>query len=132
MGTNADVVKGIYDAFAKGDVPAVLGSFDPTIEWKEADGIRYADRNPYHGPQAVAEGVFQRIVSDVDQFTVVPESVIDGGDTVVVEGRYKGKLKATGTPLDAQFAHVWRLRGGKVVRFQQYTDTGQWARAAGA
>jgi ketosteroid isomerase-like protein len=131
MGVGADVVNGLYAAFAKGDVPGVLASFDPRIEWREAEGFRYADRNPYIGPQAVAEGVFQRIVSDVDQFTVVPENVIDANDTVVVEGRYKGTMKSTGTPVDAQFVHVWRLRQGKIIRFQQYTDTAQWARAAG-
>ncbi len=132
MGTNLDVVKGLYDAFAKGDVPAVLGAFDPKIEWREAESFRYADRNPYLGPQAVAEGVFQRIVTEVEQFAAVPENFIDGGDTIVVEGRYKGQVKATGTPVNAQFVHVMHLRGGKVVRFQQYTDTAQWSKAFGA
>jgi ketosteroid isomerase-like protein len=40
-------------------------------------------------------------------------------------------MKKTGTPIDAQFAHVWHVRDGKVMRFQQYTDTRQWAQAAG-
>jgi ketosteroid isomerase-like protein len=132
MATNGDVVKNVYAAFEVGDVPAVLGAFDAQIQWREADGFLYADLNPYIGPQAVAVGVFQRIVTDVENFAVVPGNVVDGGDTVVVEGRYRGKMKATGTPVDAQFAHVWQFRGGKVVRFQQYTDTLQWARAAGA
>jgi ketosteroid isomerase-like protein len=132
MAGSRDVVKRIYDAFARGDVPAVLGSFDPNIEWKEAEGFLYADGNPYVGPQAVAEGVFQRLVAAVEQFTLVPGNFTEAGNTVLVEGRYKGTMKATGTRLDAQFAHVWQLRGGKVVRFQQYTDTAQWMRAAGA
>ena len=131
MGMSGDIVKHLYEAFAKGDVPAVLASFDPKVEWKEADSFLYADRNPYIGPNAVAEGVFQRIVSDVEQFTVVPQNIIDAGDTVVAEGRYKGRMKTTGTVVDAQFAHVWQLREGKIVRFQQYTDTLQWRRAAG-
>ncbi len=97
----------------------------------EAEGFLYADRNPYTGPQAVAEGVFQRLVTDVDGFAVAPQHFIEGADTVVVEGRYRGTMKATGVPVDAQFAHIWRLRDGKVVRFQQYTDTGQWLEAAG-
>ncbi len=130
MGKSGDIVKALYDAFAKGDVPAVLGAFDPQIQWREAENFLYADGNPYVGPQAVAEGVFQRIVSDVENFAVLPEHFVEGGDTVVVEGRYRGKMKATGTPVDAQFAHVWQLRDGKVVRFQQYTDTKQWAEAA--
>lgn len=129
MAQHSDIIKGLYDAFAKGDVPGVLGAFDARIEWREADNLRYADRNPYVGPQAVAEGVFQRLITDVDNFQVRPRRVIDGGDTVVVEGRYTGKVKATGADLDAQFAHVWTLRDGKIVQFQQYTDTQQWASA---
>jgi ketosteroid isomerase-like protein len=129
MAKNADTVKAIYDAFGKGDVPAVLGAFDPHIHWQEAESFLYADRNPYVGPQAVAEGVFQRIVSDLGNFAVVPQHYVEGGDAVVVEGRYKGTAKATGAPIDAQFVHVWELHDGKVVRFQQYTDTLQWARA---
>jgi len=132
MGKTGDIVRGLYEAFGKGDVPAVLGSFDPTIQWREAENFLYADGNPYVGPQAVADGVFQRIVSDVEDFAVVPEHFVESADTVVVEGRYKGKMKATGVPVDAQFAHVWELRNGKVVRFQQYTDTKQWGQAAGS
>ena len=132
MATNADIIRGLYEAFARGDVPTVLGLFDPQIEWNEADGVRYADRNPYRGPMAVAEGVFGRIISEVDHFAAIPSSFIDGGDSVVVQGRYKGKVKATGTMLDAQFAHVYTLRAGLIVRFQQYTDTAQWTEALGA
>jgi|SRR3990172_541685 hypothetical protein len=130
MGKNGDIVKALYDAFGKGDVPAVLGAFDPEIQWREAENFLYADGNPYAGPQAVAEGVFQRIVSDVENFAVLPERFVEGGDTVVAEGRYRGTMKTTGTPVDAQFAHIWQLRDGKVVRFQQYTDTKQWSEAA--
>jgi len=130
MGKNGDIVKAIYDAFGRGDVPAVLGAFDPEIQWKEAENFLYADGNPYVGPQAVAEGVFQRIVSEVDNFAVLPERFVEGGDTVVAEGRYRGTMKTTGTPVDAQFAHIWQLHDDKVVRFQQYTDTKQWSEAA--
>jgi hypothetical protein len=132
MDKNGDIVKALYDAFGRGDVPAVLGAFDPRIQWREAESFLYADGNPYEGPQAVAEGVFQRIVSDVESFAVLPERFIEAGDTIVAEGRYRGTLKRTGTLVDAQFAHVWQLRDGKVVRFQQYTDTKQWSDAAGA
>jgi ketosteroid isomerase-like protein len=131
MGKSADIVTELYSAFRKGDVPAVLGAFDPQIRWREAESFLYADGNPYVGPQAVAEGVFQCIGSDIENFAVVPENVVEAADTVVVEGRYHGTMKATGTPVDAQFAHVWQLRDGKVVRFQQYTDTKQWAEAVG-
>jgi ketosteroid isomerase-like protein len=127
--SNGDVIRGLYEAFGRGDVPEVLGTFDPAIEWREADNFLYAAGNPYIGPGAVAEGVFMRIVGDVDGFTVVPQRFTEGGDTVVVEGRYRGIMKATGIPVDAQFVHVWQIAGGKIAKFQQYTDTKQWADA---
>ena len=69
------------------------------------------------------------LVTQVDGFMVTPSNVIDGGDAVAVEGRYTGTVKATGARLDAQFVHVYGMRDGKIVRFQQYTDTAQWASA---
>ena len=42
-------------------------------------------------------------------------------------GRYRGTMKAGGATLDAPFCHVFRFHGGKIVTFQQYTDTARWA-----
>jgi len=75
----------------------------------------------------VGEGVFGRLVAAIDDFTAVPGTFIDGGNHVVVIGRYGGTTKAGGR-LDAPFCHVDAFRDGKVVSFQQYTDTAQWAR----
>ena len=130
--SNEQRVRSIYDAFARGDIPAVLGTFDSNIVWMEADSIDYADRNPYRGPNAILEGVFMRLGQDWNNFRVKIDQVVDDGDTVVTLGRYNASNKSTGIPLDAQFVHVWSLRDGKVIRFQQYTDTEQFARAAGA
>ena len=42
---------------------------------------------------------------------------------VLAENRYDGTGKVTGRRLNIQAAHVWELRDGKIVRFQQYVDT---------
>jgi hypothetical protein len=127
---NVQTIRAVYDAFARGDIPTVLAAFDPQIEWREADNFLYAAGNPYVGPQAVLEGVFLRLANDFDGFAAVAEQVLDAGDTVVACGRYRGTYKKTGTAVDAQFAHFFNLRDGKVARFQQYTDTAQFAEAA--
>jgi ketosteroid isomerase-like protein len=128
---NVAVVRSLYEAFGRGDVPSVLAAMDPGIVWNEAENFVYADRNPYVGPGAIVEGVFARLGGEWDSFRVGPQEFLDAGDAVVVTGRYTGRCKQTNQGMDAQFAHVWKLRGGKVVRFQQYTDTLQVARAAG-
>ena len=124
---NVAVVRGLYEAFGRGDVPAVLGQMDQGIEWNEAENFIYADRNPYVGPQAVLEGVFMRLGSEWEVFTVTPAEWLDAGDRIVVLGTYSGTHKATGRQVRAQFAHIWSVREGSVVRYQQYTDTKQFA-----
>ena len=126
---NVRVIRGLYEAFGRGDVPTVLGDLDQSIEWREAENFIYADRNPYIGPQAVLEGVFMRLGTEWDGFAVAPEDVLDAGDRVVVLGTYSGTYKATGRKVRAQMAHIWSLRDGKVMKFQQYTDTKQFAQA---
>lgn len=130
--SNVQVVKGIYDAFAIGNVGAVLASMSPEIVWNEAENFPYADGNPYVGPEAVANGVFARCGSEWNGFGVAVEELLDAGDTVVALGRYVGTYKATGRPQSTQFVHVWRIAGGKAVRFQQYADTLGVARVIGS
>ncbi len=129
---NTETVRGIYEAFAKGDVPAVLAMFDASIEWNEAENFLYADGNPYIGPNRVLEGVFMRLGSEWENFSASPEEILDAGDTIVALGRYAGRFRKNGQDVNAQFVHVWRLRDGKVTRFQQYTDTAQFAQAVGS
>ena len=119
--SNLDAVKKVYDAFAKGDIPTVLGSLSADIDWTEAEGFPYA--GTYHGPRAVLEGVFMRLGSEWEGFAAVPHEFIDGGDTVVSLGKYSGTYKRTGKRFQADFAHVWKMRDGKAIRFVQYVDT---------
>ena len=128
---NLELIRGLYAAFDAGDIPGVLGRMAPDMVWNEAENFPYADGNPYRGHEAILGGVFARLGGEWDGFAPVPEEFLDAGDTIVALGRYRGTCKATGRPLDAQMAHVWRVAGGKVKSFQQYTDTLQAARVMG-
>ena len=123
-----ETIKAAYAAFGRNDPSVLFAAMDPAIKWNEAEGYPLADRNPYIGPQAVGEGVFARVLATIDNFTVAPSTFIDGGDHVVVLGRYGGTTKAGGAELDSPFCHVYRFQGDKAVMFQQYTDTAQWTR----
>jgi uncharacterized protein len=129
---NVAAVKGIYQAVATGDAPAVLAALSPDIEWNEAENFPYADGNPYHGPDAVMNGVFARLGSDWDGFAVEPREFLEAGDTVVMTGRYTGTCKATGRPMNPWVAHFWTFEDGKAVQFQQLVDTLAVARAVGS
>ena len=121
MGVNSEIIRGLYTAFANGDVPGVLGALDKDIQWTEAEGFPYG--GTYVGPDAVLANVFAKLGSEWNGFSAVPHSFVAEGDTVVALGEYGGTYAATGRRFSAPFAHVWTLGDGKIVRFQQYTDT---------
>ena len=125
MAGHTDFIRSLYEAFGRGDAETVLGALHPEVEWNEAEGQPYASGNPYVGPQRVGEEVFGRIMGDFDDFQVNPQTYVAEGDHVVAMGRYTATRKGSGEPLDAQFAHHWRVEDGQVVAFQQYVDTGQ-------
>lgn len=123
MPSNVEVIRGAYDAFAAGDVGAVVAAMAPDIVWNEAESFPYADGNPYVGPDAVVEGVFARLATEWVDFRATPTQMLDAGDAVVALGRYTARHGESGRPLDIPFAHVWWLGSGRIRRFQQYTDT---------
>ena len=124
--SNVQIAKDIYAAFARGDVPAVLASFHPEIQWRQAEGHPYQpDGVAWVGPQVILEKLFMRIGSEWDSFAISIRSLHDAGEYVVMEGRYSGTYKPSGRSFDAQACHVLRCRDGKLVGFQQYLDTAQ-------
>ena len=131
MSANLELIRAVYAAFAAGDIAGVLSRLAHDVAWHEAENFPYSDRSPYLGHDEIVEGVFARLGSEWDGFAAVPYDYIEGGDAVVVLGRYRGAYKATGRPIDAQMAHVWRVEEGKVVSFRQYVDTLAVARATG-
>ena len=121
MAQNSDIIRGVYDAFAKGDIPAVLATLASDISWTEAQGGPYGGVSI--GPDQVLQNVFMKLGGEWDGFSAIPREFITQGNTVVVLGDYSASFKATGKNFNAPFAHVWKLQDGKAVSFQQYTDT---------
>jgi ketosteroid isomerase-like protein len=130
--SNLSVIDGLYKAFAAGDIPTVLGGMDANIVWNEAEGNVYADGNPYIGPDEVLNGVFARIGAEHEYFNLTDIKLHEMfNNQVLATLRYKAKLKKNGAEYNTQAAHLWTLKNGKVINFQQYVDTKQLADAFG-
>jgi ketosteroid isomerase-like protein len=123
MADNVKLIEGVYEGLARGDVQPLLDISDENIEWNEAEHFPYWRGGPFVGTQAVLEEVLGKLPQDFDGFTVARKRIVGCGDTVLSEVRYRATVKSNGKALDAQVAHVWDFRDGKLVRFQQYADT---------
>lgn len=120
------VVELFYNAMKAGDLGGALGLIDEHVVWTEAEHFVYADESPYTGRDSLVNGLFMRFATEWEGFAAVPEQIIGMGDTVAAFGRYHGTYRATGKTVNAQMVHVYKIADGKIVRFQQYTDTAQF------
>lgn len=127
--SNVEIVAAHYDAAARGDLPAMLADFDAAITWVEAAGFPLA--GTYTGPDEVRDLVFAAINAEWKGFGMHVDEFVDQGSTVIALGRYRGTHRRTGRVLDARTAHIWRIEAGKLVGFEQITDTLLVDRAGG-
>ena len=125
---NLPAVQRSYEAFSRGDLDGATAMMDDAIVWHQAQGLPHG--GIYEGLANVRANIFDPLDEQwwVD-FDAVPSEILTGDDHVVVIGRYTGRAKASGKPLDIPFAHVWKFRDGKAVRFHQFTDTRGWTDA---
>src|SRR5712692_10769454 len=117
---DVDTIRTAYEQFAEHDAAALLAKLDPRVEWVEGGGGD-SPAGRFIGPDAVASGVFAVIVANFDEYHVDPSEYIDQGSRVVVKGRFTGKNES-GAELDTGFEHIFDMRDGKVVRFENKPD----------
>ena len=114
--TNVEIVKRLYDAFARRDVPEVLSLFDPEIEISQSTELAYG--GTFKGIPGATE-FFTKMIQTISSTPVI-ERLIDSGDHIVAIGRTKGVVNGNGNSFDTPIAHVWELRDGKVASVRFY------------
>jgi uncharacterized protein len=115
----ADVVRGIYDAFGRGDFPAILAALEENVDWRVPENL------PHGGDRRGRDGVgafFEGIGENWDGIAVDIEHTVSSDERVVVLARIHGKLWATGEETGYTAAHAWTMREGTPVRFDEYVN----------
>ncbi len=127
---DVETVRNSYEAFNRGDIPAVLASYQPDIEWVEPGGGN-APSGTFNGTDQVQQDVFSKVPENFgESFSVQTEDFKDEGDKVVVSGRFKGQ-HTSGANLDAPFEHVANMKDGKIARFENKPDMEAWKKGWG-
>ncbi|HTI24896.1 MAG TPA: nuclear transport factor 2 family protein [Kutzneria sp.] len=119
--TLAAVVRRQYLAAAAGDLEALRATLAPDVEWTEMAGFPLA--GTYRTPEEVTANVIAKLARDWTDWTAHDDSYVVDGENVVVLARYTAVNKATGKPLNVRVAHHFVVRGGLIVRFEQFVDT---------
>ncbi len=121
---NTNIIKNLYTDFSNGNIEGIAAAMDTNIIWNEAENFPYADGNPYIGFDAIGAGVFGRIGAEWEYWNLTDLDYNElTNNKILVTGRYKAKYKKNGAIINLQMAHLWTLKGGKIIAFQQFADT---------
>jgi uncharacterized protein len=120
---NARLVREAYEAFIRGNIPTLLDYYDDDIVWLPSNGAgaQVPTSGRRQGKAAVAE--FYKLVGDNFKFSRFEATdFIASGDKVVMLGHYTATTPLNRT-VDSDFAMVLTMKNGKVIQFQEFTDS---------
>lgn len=120
--SNSVVLRQVFEAFAKGDIPTVLGAMDANIVWEEPDAPGHPWGGTTRGPNGVLNGVFMPIGGNFEQFEVKADELIDYGNRVFAVGHVDAKARATGKTFVMPFVFIVSFEDNKITRFQVYEN----------
>jgi ketosteroid isomerase-like protein len=125
---NVEIVRKAFEAVAVGDRERALSYADPAMV---VDATRRVF-NPatYRGTEGL-----RQMLADMDEvwksLRPEPREFLDMGDRVVVVGRMVAKGKGSGVEVEREFAGVWTVRNGRIVRWDLFSDRAEALEAAG-
>ena len=118
---NLEVVRNVYAAFGRADLEGILDRLDPQVSWRTPGAPDLPTAGLRHGLAEVRE-FFGLLLSTFDIQDFRPADFLAQGDKVVVLGTSREGPKGTGRLVDFRWVHVFTLRSGKIVEFEEPAD----------
>ena len=124
MTDHSDLIRGLYAAFGRGDLPFILNASAPDIVWwSNGDPATI----PWAGGHTGLDGVrdfFGALMTHLDFEAFEPREFLPSGETVIVLGRTRARHKSGGRGVfDCEWVHAFTIRDGRLARFREYYDT---------
>ena len=101
-----------------------LETFDPEVVWNPVD------ERPSYGLDAYLD-YNRRWEAPWEDLEMTAEEFIDAGNRVVVRAYFRGRGRGSGLEVDTRFYELYTLRGGKIVRVDEFTELEEALEAAG-
>jgi ketosteroid isomerase-like protein len=117
---NVELIRNAYEAYAKGDLEAMLGLVDPDLEWTYLDpSLEDPQPEVCHGRHELESALERRAERGL---TTELEEVVGNGDRVMVVARTPGVDAYRARPADDRNFSVLTVRDGRIVALRDYRD----------
>ncbi|MGN6792968.1 MAG: nuclear transport factor 2 family protein [Streptosporangiaceae bacterium] len=120
---NEDLIRGAYDAYARGDLSAMLAVVDPDLEWTYLDpAFPNPEPQTCHGRDRLADGLRQQARRGLKSQV---EELIGNEDKVLVTVRTPGADQFKARPTGDLNYDVFTIRNGRIVALRACRDRNQ-------
>jgi ketosteroid isomerase-like protein len=128
MGENADLVRGGWEAFGKGDLDAAVATTSDSAEIVIPESLPWG--GTYTGPAGFKE-MIGKFLSNFEQVAPQPQQFLEAdGGHVVVTVKGVGTTKS-GNELSGDSIWLYEVAGGEITRAEFYGDTATALEALG-
>ena len=119
---NIEIVKKVYEAFARRDINSILDLLSSEVEWGEPENLFNPAAGTRYGHKGFLE--WSNIGQEAEEILELElKKFLADDDTVAVVGYTKCLAKPTGKIYETDFVHLVTLNNGKVIRFREFFDT---------
>jgi uncharacterized protein len=126
---NVEVVRAIYDAWARNEFPGPAHVLDAQIEYVNPAGA--IEPGTRYGLAAFSRAIEQVFVEGWESWRYEPERFTPCGDRVAVVLRYRARGRGSRVEVEGRMSALWTVRGGKVVRFEWFHGPAEALEAIG-
>ncbi len=119
---NIALIQRIYDAFGRGDVPAILDNLTSDVAW-DMEGPSSIPLSGHRKGPAGAKEFFAALGGTQQNQKLTIDEWVAQGDKVATFGTYKATVTATGKTTEGKVAHLFTVKDGKVTRWLGLSDT---------
>ena len=128
---NVDLVLSSFEAFGRGDFDRAFAAYHPEVEWQTADDE--PDSRTYTGIPSLRRFVEHLADPWTDRFgpAVAFDDFIDCGDWVVCPWSARLHGHGSGIEIDVSETYAVLVRGGRIVRVDEYRTVEQALEAVG-
>jgi uncharacterized protein len=119
IGTDIEVVKAAFAAFAARDLDAVLALAAPDVEFLAVTGEHAGRTEPYRGHDGM-RAYFRDVASVWEELRLTPREFRGSGDTILVTGRVSARSRSR--TVSGSTGWIWRVRDGKIAYVRVYAS----------
>ena len=124
----AEVVRRVYDAWARGELPGPIALLDPGIEYVNPPDA--AEPGVRRGIEEFGRAV-DRVFEGWETWEMTPEHLATEGDRVAVLVRYRARGRSSGVEVEGTESALWTITAGRVIRYEWFNDPAGAFEAAG-